>query len=118
MPSPDDDDDAEFALAVARGSAPGPRARTFMGASMPPPLPPPLDAPGAERRSYDVWACSIVEGAVGLEVVEKTELRRRSPEGEEPSGLEGAGTLNVKLCMVDGGWSVDAMISTSRGKDN
>ena len=29
-------------------------------------------------------------------------------------GVEGAGSVNVKLCTVEAGCSVDAMISTSR----
>lgn len=33
-------------------------------------------------------------------------------------GVEGAGRLKVKVCTVEAGCNVEAMISTSRGKDS
>ena len=47
-------------------------------------------------------------------VVVRTEARSTSVDGLGASGVDGAGSVNVKLCTVDAGWRVDAMISTSR----
>jgi hypothetical protein len=44
----------------------------------------------------------------------KVEPRKGSPEAETPYGFVVCGRLNVKECTVDGGWRVDATISTSR----
>ena len=43
-----------------------------------------------------------------------TDARKRSVEGDDARGVDGAGKLKVKLWTVDAGCSVDAMISTSR----
>ena len=51
-------------------------------------------------------------------LVVKTDARSTSVEGLGARGVEGAGRLNVKLCTVDAGCRVEAMISTSRGKDS
>lgn len=41
-----------------------------------------------------------------------------SVEAEGASGVDGAGNVKVNVWTVDAGCSVDAMISTSRGKDS
>lgn len=46
--------------------------------------------------------------------VERTELRRASVEGGASGVLLGAGRVKVKVCTVDAGCRVDAIISTSR----
>ena len=51
-------------------------------------------------------------------VADKTDERKRPIEEEGASGVEGAGSVNEKVCTVDAGWSVEAIISTSRVKDN
>ena len=48
----------------------------------------------------------------------RTDARRRSVDGLGASGVEGAGSVKVKLCTVEAGWSVEAMISTSRVKES
>ena len=45
-------------------------------------------------------------------------LRRPMSEGAGARGVDGAGRVKVKVCMVLAGWSVEAMISTSRGKES
>lgn len=49
-----------------------------------------------------------------LSALESTDARRRSPEGVGASGVLGAGRLKVKVWIVDAGWSVEAITSTSR----
>lgn len=41
-----------------------------------------------------------------------------SVEAEGARGVEGAGRLNEKVCTVDAGCNVEAIISTSLGKDS
>ena len=43
-----------------------------------------------------------------------TDERRRVVEADGASGVEGAGSVKEKVCTVDAGCSVEAMISTSR----
>lgn len=45
---------------------------------------------------------------------ERIDARRRSPEGVGASGVLGAGRVKVKVCIVEAGWRVDAITSTSR----
>lgn len=54
----------------------------------------------------------------GSVVVVSTDARRMSLDAEGASGVEGAGRVNVNVCTVDAGCSVEATISTSRGKDS
>ena len=49
---------------------------------------------------------------------DKTEARRRSVDVAGASGVGAAGTVKVNVWTVDAGCSVEAMISTSLGKDN
>ena len=49
---------------------------------------------------------------------ERTEARRRSVDADGASGVDGAGVVKVKVCTVEAGCKVDAMISTSRGNDS
>lgn len=51
-------------------------------------------------------------------VVERTDARRTSVEGEGARGAEGAGRVKVKLWIVEGGCKVDATTSTSRVKES
>lgn len=51
-------------------------------------------------------------------VVVRTEARKTSAEGDDTSGLGGAGKVKVKLWQVEGGCNVDAMTSTSRVKES
>ena len=44
----------------------------------------------------------------------RTDARRRSPEGVGARGVFGAGKVKVNVWMVDAGWRVEAMTSTSR----
>ena len=54
----------------------------------------------------------------GSVVEVSTEARSKSVEADGASGVDGAGNVNVKLCTVEAGCSVDAIISTSRVKDS
>ena len=47
-----------------------------------------------------------------------TDARRRSVDADGASGVDGAGSVNVNVCTVEAGCRVEAMISTSRGKDS
>lgn len=51
-------------------------------------------------------------------VVVRTEARKTSADGDDTSGLGGAGKVKEKLWQVDGGCNVDAMTSTSRVNDS
>jgi hypothetical protein len=51
-------------------------------------------------------------------VDERTEARRRSPECVGASGVFGAGRVKVKVWIVEAGWRVDAITSTSRVKES
>ena len=80
-------------------------------------------ADGGPRYADDGRACENGSSLYGYAyetsvVVVRTEARRTSVEGLDASGVEGAGSVNVKLCTVDAGCRVDAMISTSRVKDS
>lgn len=50
--------------------------------------------------------------------VETTDALRRSPEVVGARGVLGAGRVKVKVWMVDAGWRVEAMTSTSRVKES
>lgn len=54
----------------------------------------------------------------GSVVEERTDARRRSVDADGARGVEGAGSANVKVCTVEAGCRVEAMISTSRGNDS
>jgi hypothetical protein len=59
-----------------------------------------------------------VAADVRFSPVVRTDVRRRSPEGVGARGVLGAGNVNVNVWMVEAGWSVDAMISTSLVKES
>lgn len=53
-----------------------------------------------------------------LSELERTDARRRSPEGVGANGVLGAGRVKVNVWMVEAGCSVDAITSTSRVKES